>query len=77
MKITYDKTADALYIHLKEREVFATKEINDNLIVDFDDQNKIIGLEILDASKNLSDLKKKASIIIGNKELELPALIEK
>lgn len=77
MKITYDKTADALYIYFKTGSVFATKEINDGLIVDFDNNNKIVGLEILDASKNMSDLTKKASIIIGNKELELPALVEK
>lgn len=75
MKITYDKFADALYISLKKGKVFSTKEINDNVIADFDAENNIIGLEVLDASKNLGGLKKQASIIIGRKELKLPALI--
>jgi len=77
MKITYDKFADALYIYLKKGKVFSTKEINDNFIADFDAKNNIIGLEILEASKNLSDLKKRASIMIGGKELKLPAFIGK
>ena len=75
MKITYDKFADAVYISLKKGKVFSTKEIGDNFIADFDAENKIIGLEILDASKNLSGLRKKSSIVIGREKLELPALV--
>ena len=47
MKITYDKEADALYIKLKEYAVDKTKEVDKNLIVDYDKAGEIIGIEIL------------------------------
>ena len=37
-----------------EGEVKKTIELNDNIIIDFDDKNKLIGVEILDASKLLN-----------------------
>ena len=55
MKITYDKEADAAYIYLKGRigngEVKSTISMNDNIILDFDADKKLIGIEILSASK--------------------------
>lgn len=58
MKIVYDKEADAAYIYLKTKiqkgEVKKTKPINENILLDFDAKNKIIGIEILSASKIVS-----------------------
>ena len=57
MKLEYDKEVDAAYIYLKhpirKEEVKKTIELNDNIIIDFDNKNKLIGIEILDASKLL------------------------
>ncbi|MBI4895293.1 MAG: DUF2283 domain-containing protein [Candidatus Aenigmarchaeota archaeon] len=54
MKITYDKDADAAYIYLKEKiekgEVKSTLSMNENIILDFDSNKKLIGIEILSAS---------------------------
>jgi len=54
MKATYDKEADAAYIYLKEKiergEVKNTISMNENIILDFDSNNKLIGIEILSAS---------------------------
>jgi uncharacterized protein YuzE len=58
MKITYDKEVDAAYIYLKhpiaKGESKKTIELNDNIILDFDKDKKLIGIEILSASKVLS-----------------------
>jgi uncharacterized protein YuzE len=57
MKLEYDKEADAAYIYLKypikEGEVKTTTELSDDIILDFDSKKKLIGVEILNASKML------------------------
>jgi uncharacterized protein YuzE len=56
MKAKYDESVDAMYIELKETKpkiVDKTIALNEDLIVDFDKDKKIIGIEILNASKNL------------------------
>ena len=54
MKVTYDKIADAMYVYFRKSKVAKTIEISDRLIVDTDNLGRVIGLEILDASKQLS-----------------------
>ena len=53
MKLEYDKEVDAAYIYLqypiKEGEAKKTIELNENIILDFDDKGKLIGVEILEA----------------------------
>ncbi len=58
MKIEYDKEVDALYIRIQEKKVFKTKEIEEGVNLDIDENGRIIGLEILDATKKyqLSDI---------------------
>ncbi len=55
MKVTYDKEADAAFIYLKDKiekgEVKNTISMNDNIVLDFDSNKKLIGIEILSASK--------------------------
>ena len=55
MKATYDKEVDAAYIYLKGKiergEVKSTITMNENIILDFDSDKKLIGIEILSASK--------------------------
>ena len=51
MKIEYSKKADALYVYFKEKYVNTSKEVEEGVILDFDDNNQIIGIEILDASE--------------------------
>ncbi len=51
MKIEYDREVDALYIRIQEKKVFKTREIEEGINIDIDENNKIIGLEVLDATK--------------------------
>ena len=57
MKFEYDKEVDAAYIYLeypiKDGEAKRTIELNENIILDFDEKGKLLGVEILDASKVL------------------------
>ncbi len=49
----YDSQADALYILVskKKEKVARSQEIEDGVVVDFDSSGRVIGFEVLDASK--------------------------
>ena len=54
MKIEYDGEIDALYIRLQEKYVAKTIEIEEGLNIDLDENDRLIGLEILDATERYS-----------------------
>ncbi len=58
MKFEYDKEVDAGYIYveypIKDGEAKKTIELNENIILDFDNKGKLLGVEILNASKVLN-----------------------
>ena len=53
MKLKYDKKEDALYIRFNDRRYFESDEVKRGVIFDYDKEGRIIGIEILDASKIL------------------------
>lgn len=53
MKISFDKKADALYIRFSESKYFESEELKEGFILDFDKKGKVVGLELLDVSRNL------------------------
>ena len=58
MKITYDKIADAMYIYLNKSKVFKTIKMTDRLLIDLDKEGKVLGIEILDASYQVKQIKR-------------------
>ena len=54
----YDKEVDAAYIYLqhpiKEGEAKKTISLNENIILDFDKNERLIGVEVLKASRILN-----------------------
>jgi len=54
MKIEHDGEIDALYIRLQEKYVAKTIEIEEGLNIDLDENDRLIGLEILDATERYS-----------------------
>jgi uncharacterized protein YuzE len=53
MKITYDKSVDAMYIKFNEKLVYkSSKKISDDILIDYSEDGKIIGVEVLTASEN-------------------------
>ncbi len=57
--MTYDREVDAAYIYVKDRispkEVKKTVTLNEDINLDFDKNNKLLGIEIMHASKNMPD----------------------
>jgi uncharacterized protein YuzE len=51
VRIEYDREVDALYIVLQEKPVSATRELSEGLRADLDEDGRLIGLEVLDATK--------------------------
>lgn len=55
MRVRIDQDADAIYIDLAERDVARSEELAEGIIVDYDAQGRIVGVEILDASQKTGD----------------------
>jgi len=46
--------ADAIYVYFKEDFVERSKEIEDGIVIDFDKNGQLAGIEVLDVSKRIS-----------------------
>ncbi len=53
MKIDYDKEVDALYFQFLNEKASETEEVEPGIIVDFTKDGRVLGIEILNASKRL------------------------
>lgn len=55
MTIHYDSKTDLLYLRIEssEQEV-VNKRVSDEIVLDIGENEKIIGIEIMDASKNIN-----------------------
>ena len=54
MKIYYDDEVDALYIELGEETPDGAVELSDGANIDTTSKDKIVGIEILNASKRIN-----------------------
>ena len=55
MRVRVDHAADAVYLNLTDRGIKDSEEIADGIVVDCDEEGRIVGSEILDASKRTAD----------------------
>ncbi len=53
MKLNYYSDTDSLYIELKSTPSSDSREVSEGLVLDFDDQGNIVGIDIQEASKKL------------------------
>ena len=51
MKIEVDKDADALYLYLDDSEIVMSEEVAPGVVLDYNDENKVVGVEMLYLSK--------------------------
>lgn len=59
MQISFDKVANALYLRFSHENVKDTEEIDDGIIIDYGENDNIIGIEILnytDRNLNLNEI---------------------
>ena len=60
MRLTIDPAADALHLSLGEREIARTEQSAPGVMLDFDSEGRVVGIEMLSISKRASksDLQK-------------------
>jgi uncharacterized protein YuzE len=51
MKLEFDPIADAAYLEIQAGDVVTSREIEAGIVADFDEQGRIVGIEILHVSK--------------------------
>ena len=51
MKLTIDLDADALYLSLSEAKKVESEEVAPGIVVDYDAENRVVGIEMLPLSK--------------------------
>ena len=61
MKIEFDQVADALYVQLTDGEIEKSEEIKPGMILDYDANGNVLGLELLFVSKRAELPMKKAA----------------
>ena len=76
MRITYDPEADAAYFYMAEkRDLPDTRDVDEDIYMDFDAQKRLLGLEVLAASERLDlDYLLPFLEIIGREEQGWPKL---
>ena len=55
MRVRVDQDSDAVYVNLTDRPIKDSAEVADGIVVDYDNEGRIVGVEILDASKRTED----------------------
>ncbi|MDE1158147.1 MAG: DUF2283 domain-containing protein [Neorhizobium sp.] len=51
--VEYDATVDAAYIRFSTEEIAESEEVATGIVLDYDETGRIVGMEVLDARKNL------------------------
>ena len=54
--VKYDRVADVLYIRLKDDRVVESDEVVPGIIVDYNEEGEVVGIEVLSFSKRKLDL---------------------
>ena len=65
MKIEYDPKADAMYIRLLAGEVAESDEVRPGIVLDFDIDGRVLGIEMLDVSLRTDNPRELALELIG------------
>ena len=47
MKVHYDQKSDALYLRLDDSKIIESAEVQSGMILDYDANNQVVGVEIL------------------------------
>ena len=56
MRLKIDEKADALYLRLDDSKVMESEEVSTGVVLDFNEQNQVVGVEILQLSKRTPKL---------------------
>lgn len=53
MRLKVDKDSDALYLRLDESDIIESEEVEPGIILDFNAQGSVVGVEILNISQRV------------------------
>ena len=67
MKFEYDPQADALYIRLAAGTVAETDEVRPGVILDYDANGKVLGIEMLNVSQTADNPRELAMEVLTSK----------
>ena len=70
MILHVDKEADALYLRFDDSKIIESDEVAPGVILDYNEQNEVVGIEMLYLSKRTSNLKTAALEFVGRSEPE-------
>jgi uncharacterized protein YuzE len=56
MKLKVDPEADALYLRLDDSRIIESEEVAPGVVLDYNEQNQVVGVEILGLSKRAPSL---------------------
>ena len=54
MRIKVDKESDALYFRLDEKRIVESEEVRPGVILDYDEEDRVVGVEFLGISRRAS-----------------------
>jgi len=69
MKISYDKATDSLYIHLTDRPSVDSDDVNDGVVLDFDNDGALVGIDVQHASQR-ADIRSLSVLKLPLEELQ-------
>jgi uncharacterized protein YuzE len=53
MKVNYDPETDILYLIVKEGPIFDSRELDDDIRIEYDKEGQIAGIEVLNSRSNI------------------------
>ena len=53
MRVRFDQKTDALYIRLDEAAITESEEVLPGIVLDFDADNRVVGIEMLNVKERL------------------------
>ena len=56
MRLKVDQAADALYLRLDESSIVESAEVSPGVVLDYNGQNQVVGVEILNLSRRTPQL---------------------
>ena len=55
MKLHYDPEVDSLYLQLGDSKIVESEEVRPGVVLDFDEQDRVVGVEILNVKKHFPE----------------------
>lgn len=53
MRVHFDEKADAVYLRLDDSEIIESEEVQPGIVLDFDQNEQVVGIEILRVKKRV------------------------